>query len=58
VTIVQGGQDTRVPPAQAQRLARALGATVVLVPDAGHRDILTARPAHEELIRFLESLPV
>jgi pimeloyl-ACP methyl ester carboxylesterase len=57
VTIVQGGQDTRVPPAQAQRLARALGTAVVLVPDAGHRDILTAAPAHDELIRFLGSLP-
>jgi pimeloyl-ACP methyl ester carboxylesterase len=55
VTIVQGGQDTRVPPTQADRLSGATGAAVVLVPNAGHRDILTAPPAHEELIRFFGS---
>jgi len=55
ITIVQGGRDTRVSPAQADRLSKASGADVVLVPDAGHRDILIAPALHDELIRFLGS---
>ncbi len=36
VTVFQGSDDTLVTPAEAERLAAALGARVVMVPDAGH----------------------
>lgn len=53
ITIVQGGRDTRCPPAHAERLAKATGAEVVPIPEAAHRDILTHPATHRELLRFL-----
>lgn len=40
VLIVHGGLDSVIPAAHSQRLqARALGATLLLIPEAGHGDV-------------------
>lgn len=54
VAIVQGAEDTRVPPEQAHRLARGLGIEPLLLPGVGHRDILGRPELHEAVIRFLD----
>ena len=56
ITIVQGDQDTRIPPSEAARLSSATGAPVVTAHGASHRDVLVHPRAHEELLRFLGSL--
>ena len=53
VAIVQGADDTRVPPEQAHRLARGLGIEPLILPGVGHRDILGRPELHEAVIRFL-----
>ncbi len=55
ITIVQGNQDTRVPPSDAAALSAALGAPVVTVEGAAHRDVLVHPRTHAELLRFLGS---
>ena len=57
ITIIQGDLDTRVPPADATRLAEATGVgAAVTIEGAAHKDILTNPATHTELLRFLTSL--
>jgi pimeloyl-ACP methyl ester carboxylesterase len=58
VTIVQGDLDTRVPPAHASRLAAALGADVLTVEGAAHREILGRPEVHREIVRFVKAIAV
>jgi pimeloyl-ACP methyl ester carboxylesterase len=53
ITIVQGDQDTRVPPSDAARLSQAAGVPVVTVEGAAHRDVLLHPETHRELLRFI-----
>lgn len=56
ITLVQGEDDTRVPPADAVRLSEASGVPVVRVRGAAHRDVLAHPATHRELLRFVRSV--
>jgi pimeloyl-ACP methyl ester carboxylesterase len=56
IILVQGEDDTRVPPSDAVRLSEALGAPLVRVKGAAHRDILAHPVTHRELLRFVRSV--
>ena len=56
MTVIQGDRDTRVPPSDAARLARAAGVSVVTVRGASHRDVLVHPETHAEILRFVGSL--
>lgn len=56
ITIVQGDQDTRVPPADAARLSAATGVPVFTVEGGGHRDVLVSPDVHREILRFVRSV--
>jgi pimeloyl-ACP methyl ester carboxylesterase len=56
MTLVQGEEDTRVPPSDAVRLSEASGVPVVWVKGAAHRDVLAHPATHRELLRFVRSV--
>jgi pimeloyl-ACP methyl ester carboxylesterase len=56
ITLLQGEDDTRVPPSDAVRLSEASGVPVVRVRGAAHRDILAHPVTHRELLRFVRSV--
>ena len=56
ITIVQGDQDTRVPPSDAERLSEATGVPVVTIEGAAHRDVLLHPEMHREVLRFVRSV--
>jgi len=53
ITIVQGDQDTRVPPSDAARLSEATGVPVLTIEGAAHRDVLVHPDVHREILRFV-----
>jgi pimeloyl-ACP methyl ester carboxylesterase len=56
IEIVQGDQDTRVPPSEAVRLSAATGVPVFTVEGGGHRDVLVSPDVHKEILRFVRSV--
>jgi len=54
VLVLHPENDRRVAVGQGERLARAARIDVVVVPGAGHTDVLEHPDAHRALIRFLE----
>jgi pimeloyl-ACP methyl ester carboxylesterase len=59
VLLLHGDADRKTPPAHSRRIAGALGSPhrVVLLPGAGHDEVLGLPEAWSEIDRFLESLP-
>jgi pimeloyl-ACP methyl ester carboxylesterase len=57
--VVTGEQDTLIPPAEAEKLAKAVkGAKLVKIPDAGHLPCIeNPEPFNAALIAFLDALP-
>lgn len=51
--IVQGGQDRRVPPEHAERLARILDLPVLRIEDADHMGLLERPPVHQAVAGLL-----
>ena len=56
IEIVQGDEDTRVPPSEAVRLSAATGVPVFTVEGGGHRDVLVSPDVHKEILRFVRSV--
>ena len=56
IILIQGEEDTRVPPSDAVRLSEASGVPVVRVRGAAHRDVLAHPATHGELLRFVRSV--
>ena len=54
--IVHPEKDTRVVIAEGEALAKASGAALIRVPDAGHTDVLERPETAEEILRFLREL--
>lgn len=53
VLVIQPGADTRVPPTEGERLARLSGSEMVLIPGAGHTDVLDHPETGRALRDFL-----
>lgn len=53
VLVIQPGDDTRVPPSEGERLARLSGSEMVLIPGAGHTEVVDHPETGRALRAFL-----
>lgn len=56
IMILQGDQDTRVPPSDAARLSEATGVPVFTVEGGAHRDVLVHPEVHRQIVGFVRSV--
>jgi pimeloyl-ACP methyl ester carboxylesterase len=55
VLVIRAGRDEVIPPANTDRLVASLhGPQVLMLPDAGHNDVLATRPEGDALAAFLD----